>query len=55
MKVMKIISCINCPYLLGLSYCNLKDRSVEDENIELLPEWCPLEDYEFQPTYIEEE
>ena len=51
MKIIKIKSCKECPNkLYALNFigkeryiCNIFDKIIE--NIEIIPSWCPLEDY----------
>lgn len=45
MKIIKIHSCSECPYLNWFGYhgtCRETDKTINDEN--KIPEWCPLKE-----------
>jgi len=59
-KIIKILSCSGCPhkqeighlclkgpnvYEVDHYFCGLTVESFELTNIRVLPDWCPLEDY----------
>lgn len=50
MKIIKIISCQNCPFLLKYfikkngGCCQLHPNWPEIDDTKIIPNWCPLDD-----------
>ena len=53
MKIIEVDKCINCPFLTtdpnsayGKFMCRLLDREIEDCELHMTSEYCPLKDKE---------